>query len=197
MHDQTSMLYNHNVSMNSISSNWERTDQSRTIRPPSICSSALPYSSFASRRSSANRGRGRQGAGKLINQGKKMTLAQNKLHHQNKKQQLQKSLMPKHIHVQHIDMNNRYLRAQNQRATQRGFVAEGGFINGNAGIFAQDSSMLHRADQDPRAKKGNASNNSQNSKRELAKLTTTSSFPCLDYRMPKFIDQQDQAESKI
>ena len=58
IHDQTSMLYHQDASMNSISSNWERTNQIRTIRPPSICSSALPRTTFASRRSSANRSKG-------------------------------------------------------------------------------------------------------------------------------------------
>lgn len=160
VHDQTSMLYNHNVSMNSISSNWERTNQMRTIKPPSICSSALPYSTFASRRSSANLSKGRQGVGRLITQGKKRLKAQNKVHHQNKRQLLQESLMPKHIHVQRIDMNNRYLRAQIQRATQREFVAVEELMNENVGRSTQHGVVLHQVDQKPKAKKSNASNNS-------------------------------------
>ena len=80
---------------------------------------------------------------------------------------------------------------------QRGFVAVGDLVNENVGGFTEDGAILHQVDQKPRTKKSNASNNSQNSKKELTKLTTTSSFPCLDYRLPKFIDQQEQVESKI
>jgi len=72
-----------------------------------------------------------------------MAHAQNKVHHQNKKQQLQQSLMPKHIHVQRIDMNNRYLRAQNQGTAQRDFVAVEELINENVGVFTEDGSILH------------------------------------------------------
>ena len=71
-----------------------------------------------------------------------MTNAQNKAQYHNKKQQLQKSLMPKHIHVQRIDMNNRYLRAQNHVAAKRGLVAVDDLINENAGGFTEEGSIL-------------------------------------------------------
>ena len=77
-------------------------------------------------------------------------------------------------------MNNRYLRSQNQK-TFGEYVAVEEFFNENP--------ILHQVENHRRIK-SNISNNSHNSKKELTKLTTTSSFPCLDYRLPKFIDNE-------